>query len=303
MIKSLKEMIEAARSTGKKKLAVAAANELDVLTAVEQARKENIIDGILIGDKSSIESACSEAGLNPGEYKIIDIKAPKRAAIECCRLIHKGDADFMMKGAIKTSDFMKAILDRQAGLSAGGLLSHVAVFEIESMDRLLFVTDAAINIYPDISEKAMIIQNAVNIARNIGYDRPKVASLGAVEVVNAEKMPDTIESATLSKMAERGQIEGCDVDGPLALDVAVSMQAVETKGLKSNVAGKADILVAPEIISANVLYKSLTYLAGAQAAAIVTGTIAPVILTSRADDHTTKFLSIVLGAAGVKSEG
>jgi len=197
---------------------------------------------------------------------------------------------------------MKAILDKNDGLSAGGLLSHVALFEVENLDRLLFVTDAAINIYPTLLEKVQIVQNAAGIARNIGYDKPVVASLGAVEVVNPEKMPDTVDSAALTVMALRGQIKNCIIDGPLALDVAISEKAALVKGLKSPGAGKADILLAPEIHSANILYKSLTYISGAQAAAIVTGTIAPVVLTSRADDHETKFLSIAMGAAGIKTD-
>jgi phosphate butyryltransferase len=300
MIRTLNEMVDHARRKGKKGLAIAAANETEVLMAVEKARQENLIEGILIGDKTSILSVCDEAGLNPDDYSIIDIPEPVDSARECCQLIRKGDADFIMKGAIKTGEFMKAILDKEEGLSMGNLVSHVAVFEIPGFNRLLFVTDAAINIAPALSEKVHIIQNAVGFAHNIGYECPLVACLAAVEVVNPEKMPDTVESAELASMNKKGQITGCVVDGPLALDVAVSEKAAETKGLKSPVAGKADILVAPEIVSANILYKSLTYLAGARAASIVTGISAPAVLTSRADDHITKFMSIAMGAAGVK---
>ncbi len=302
MIGSLKEMVDKARQSGKKKLAVAAANELEVLRAVEEARTEDLIDGILIGNSLEIERTCKNEGFNPDNYLIVEISDPKEAALECCRMIRKGDADFMMKGAIKTGDFMRAILDKEDGLTAGGLLSHVAVFEVPGFNRLLFVTDAAINIAPTLLEKVKIIENAVSIARNIGYDKPKAACLAAVEVVNPDKMPDTVDSAALSIMAARGQIKNCTIDGPLALDVAISEHAAQTKGLKSEAAGKADILVTPEIVCANVLYKSLTCLAGAKPAAIVTGTIAPVVLTSRADDHSTKFLSIAMGAAGVKKD-
>lgn len=302
MIRSLKDMIDSARASGRKKLAVAAANEVEVLRAVEQARSEGLIDGILVGDKTAIESACEQAELKDSDYTIVNVSQPPVAALECSRMIREGKADFMMKGAIKTGDFMKAILDKNDGLSSGGLLSHVAVFEAKNIDRLLFVTDAAINIFPTLSEKARIVQNAVGIARNIGYDTPVVACLGAVEVVNPDKMPDTVESAALAVMSQRGQIWGCVIDGPLALDVAISEKAASVKGLKSPGAGKADILLAPEIHSANILYKSLTYISGAQAAAIVTGTIAPVVLTSRADDHQTKFLSIAMGAAGIEMD-
>jgi phosphate butyryltransferase len=300
LIKTLNEMVEKARRGGPKKLAVAAADEIEVLMAVYQACKENVIEGILVGDKPSIQSACEKSGLKLEDFTIIDITDPKEAALECCRMIRRREADFMMKGAIKTGDFMRAILDKDDGLSAGGLLSHVALFEVPDLDRLLFITDAAINIAPTLPDKVHIVNNAVGIACNIGYDNPKVACLAAVEVVNPEKMPDTVDSAALTVMSLRKQIKGCAIDGPLALDVAVSEKAASTKGLKSEVAGKADILIAPEIVSANVLYKSLTCLAGAKAAAIVTGTIAPVVLTSRADDHYTKFLSIAMGAAGVK---
>ena len=302
MIKSLNELVEQARRTGKKRLAVAAADEVEILRAAEEARREGFAEPILVGDAPSISSACDKAGLEANNYTIVDFPNARDAAQECCRMIRRGNADLIVKGAIKTGDFMKAILDKQDGLVANDLLSHVAVFEIPDFDRLLFVTDAAINIMPTLSEKAKIIQNAVNLAHNIGYEIPRVACLAAVEVVNADKMPDTVESAALSMMSIRGQLTGCLVDGPLALDVAISAQAAEIKGLKSPVAGRADILLAPEIVSANVLYKSLTCFAKAKVAAIVTGTIAPVILTSRADDHSTKFLSIAMGVAGIKTE-
>ncbi len=302
MIKTLEEMLDRAKSLGRKRLAVAAADEFEVLKAVEEARKSGIVDGILVGDKRRILKTCNDAEINPENFSIIDIPDSREAADECCRLIRNKEADFIMKGAIKTSAFMKAILDKQNGLAEGGLLSHVAVFEINGFNRLLFITDAAINISPSLWDKVQIIKNAVNMARNIGYNYPKVACLAAVEVVNPDKMPDTVDSAALAVMSLRKQIKNCVIDGPLALDVAISEKAVEIKGITSPVAGKADILLAPEIISANILYKSLTYLAGAKAAAIVTGTIAPVVLTSRADDHQTKFLSIAMGTAGVKSE-
>jgi len=299
LLRTLKEIIDRARRRGKKRLAVAAANETEVLRAVDEARQMGLIDGVFLGRGQEILASCKVARIDPNNFAIIDIETPALAAKECCRMVRHGEADFMMKGSIRTGDFMKAILDKQEGLNCDSLLSHVAIFEIPGFDRLLFVTDAAINIAPILSEKIQIIQNAVNLACNLGYDCPKVACLAAVEVINPEKMPDTGESAALSIMSLRGQIRNCIIDGPLALDVAINRKAAQTKGLKSPVAGYADLLMAPEIVSANVLYKSLTCLANAKAAAIVTGAIAPVVLTSRADDHETKLLSIAMGVAGI----
>jgi phosphate butyryltransferase len=200
-----------------------------------------------------------------------------------------------MKGLVDTANFLRSVLNKEVGLRTGKLMSHVAVFEIEGFDRLIFLTDAAFNISPDLKAKIDILNNAVAVARAVGVELPKVAPICAVEVVNPD-MPATVDAAMLSKMSDRGQIKGCIVDGPFALDNAISEEAAKHKGVGGPVAGKADILLLPNIEVANVMYKTLTYTTKSRNGGMLVGTSAPVILTSRTDSHETKFYSIALAA-------
>ena len=206
----------------------------------------------------------------------------------------------VMKGLVDTATFLRSVLNKEVGLRTGKVMSHVSVFEIEGFDRLIFLTDAAFNTYPDLKAKVQIVQNSVSVAHACGIECPKVAPVCAVEVVNPD-MPATIDASLLSKMNDRGQIKGCVVDGPLALDNALSEEAAHHKGVTGSVAGKADILLLPNIDVANVMYKSLTYTAPTKNGGILVGTSAPVILTSRADSFETKVNSIALAA--LVSEG
>ena len=215
-------------------------------------------------------------------------------------LVSSGKADMVMKGLVDTATFLRSVLNKEVGLRTGKLMSHVAVFEIEGIDRLIYLTDAAFNTYPDLKAKKQIIENAVSVAHACGLEIPKVAPICAVEVVNPD-MPATLDASLLSKMNDRGQIKGCIVDGPLALDNAISEEAAHHKGITGPVAGKADVLVLPNIETANVMYKCLTYTSRSKNGGLLVGTSAPVILTSRADSFETKVHSIALAALVAES--
>jgi phosphate butyryltransferase len=300
VMKSLNDILDLAKKIGPKKVAVALAEDQEVLLALEQARKERIIQGILVGTKEKIGKLAIKNKIDIRKFEIEEETDGFAASLKCCELINRGEADLMMKGLVGTASFMKAVLDKEKGLGTGKLLSHVAVFEIPQYPKLLLITDVAINIAPNLIEKAQIIQNAVCVLHSLGIETPLVACIAAVEKVNPDKMPATVDCACLSKMAQRGQIKGAIVDGPLGLDNAVSGKSAEVKGIKSQVAGNADIILCPNIETGNAIYKTLIEFTGAKCAAIVAGTKAPVILTSRADSHETKFMSIALGVASCK---
>lgn len=287
-------IIDQAKNVTKQTLVVAAAEDSEVLGAVSEAVKLGIVDAILVGDEKKISDIANSEGYDITGCKVVNEPNKITAARKSVEMVSKGEANLVMKGLLGTADILRAVLDKEIGLRTGRVLSHVAVLEIPSYDRLFLLTDGAMNIAPDLSQKAQIIQNAVNVAHSIGIEIPKVAPLAAVELVNPDMQP-TLDAANLSKMADRGQIKGCIIDGPLALDNAVSLEAAEHKGIVSPVAGSADILMVPNIEAGNVLYKSIVYFAKAQTAGIIAGAKAPVVLTSRSDTHEAKLNSIALG--------
>lgn len=295
MIKTFDKVLNTAKSQGMKIVAVAVAQDEPVLEAVRAAKKNGIANAILVGDKEKIISIASSIGMDAEEFEIIDEKDVKKAALIAVKIVSTGKADMLMKGLLETSTFLRAVLNKEVGLRTGKQMSHVAVFEIPSYDRLIFLTDAAFNMYPELKEKIDIINNSVAVAKACGVELPKVAAVCAVEVVNAG-MPATLDAALLSKMNDRGQIKGCIVDGPLALDIAISEEAARHKKIGGQVAGKADILLMPNIEAGNVMYKCLNYTTKSKSGAILVGTSAPVILTSRADTPETKLNSIALAA-------
>jgi len=299
-MKSLNDILNLAKKIGPKKVAVALAEDEEVLLALEQARKEGFVEGILVGTKEKLKGLAQKNKIEIEKFEIDEQTDGYEASLKCCELINKGKADLLMKGLVGTAHFMKAILNKEKGLGTGKLLSHVAVFEIPTYPKLLMITDAAINIFPSLTQKAQIIQNAVDVSHSLGIETPLVACIAAVEKVNPDKMPATVDCACLSKMAQRGQIKGAIVDGPFGLDNAISEKAAEVKGVKSAVAGKADIIFCPNIETGNVIYKTLIEFAQAKCGAIVAGTKVPVILTSRADSYETKLMSIALGVASCK---
>jgi phosphate butyryltransferase len=293
LVKTFEDIINKTKDNEIKIVAVAAAEDTHVLEAISDAKKQGICDVILVGDEEKIVKIADEVNLNLEDVKIINEKNPAKAAIKSVALVSEGKADMVMKGLVGTAEFLRAVLNKENGLRTGSLMSHVAVFETPKIDRLLFLTDCAFNMYPDLNEKVQIINNAVKVARAVGVDLPKVAPICAVEVVNP-KMQATIDASMLSKMNERGQIKNCIIDGPLAIDNALSVEAAETKGIKSEVAGYADILLMPSIEAGNVMYKTLSFTTDSVSGGILVGTSAPVILTSRADSHRTKMNSIAL---------
>lgn len=299
-MKYISELISAAAAAAKMKLAVAAAQEASVLEAVADAYKAGIAEPILVGDPGAIAAAAAQAnggaGLDISSFEIVPAKDLYASAAKAVELVRTGQAGFLMKGIIDTSLLLKAVLNKETGINAGSLVSHVAVMEVPTYHKLLVVTDAAINIAPDLSGFVDIIASAVRVSKALGVDKPKVAMLAAVEKVNADKMPCTVMASILTQMNRRGQIKDCIVDGPLALDNAISAESARIKKIASDVAGDADILVAPDIEAGNILYKCLLDLAKAKGAAIVVGAAKPIVLTSRADSAETKLASIALAA-------
>ncbi|PFE96825.1 phosphate butyryltransferase [Bacillus thuringiensis] len=293
----LEYLIDQAAGQPKKTVAVAVAEDHEVIEAVVKAIKLQLAQFRLYGNQEKIMGMLQEHGLQTSEHvEVIAAMSNAEAAELSVKAVRNGEADVLMKGNIPTANILKAVLNKEWGLRKGSVLSHVAAFEVPNYDRLIFVTDAAMNIAPDVTQKAAIIQNTVEVARAIGIDLPKVAPIAAVEVVNPA-MQATIDAAMLTQMNRRGQIKDCIVDGPLALDNAVSQIAAEHKGIVSDVAGKADILLVPTIEAGNVLYKSLVYFADAKVGAMIAGAKAPIVLTSRADSAETKVYSLALAVA------
>ncbi|MFS8353501.1 phosphate butyryltransferase [Bacillus nitratireducens] len=293
----LEHLIDQAAGQPKKTVAVAVAEDHEVIEAVAKAIKLQLAQFRLYGNQEKIMGMLQEHGLQTSEHiEVIAATSSAEAAELSVKAVRNGEADVLMKGNIPTANILKAVLNKEWGLRKGSVLSHVAAFEVPNYDRLIFVTDAAMNIAPDVTQKAAIIQNTVEVARAIGIDLPKVAPIAAVEVVNPA-MQATIDAAMLTQMNRRGQIKNCVVDGPLALDNAVSQIAAEHKGIVSDVAGKADILLVPTIEAGNVLYKSLVYFADAKVGAMIAGAKAPIVLTSRADSAETKVYSLALAVA------
>lgn len=296
MAKTYEDLLAKVAACPVKKVAVACAQDDAVLEAVKAAKERNIADAILVGDEQKIKTIADVLKMDVKDFEIIDVKDTYEAALTAVKLVHDGKADMYMKGLIDTKSFLKSVLDKEVGLRTDKTLSHVCVFDIEGIDRLLFLSDVAFIPYPDLETKANIIRNTVEIAQACGVDNPKVAPLAAVEVVNP-KMPCTVEAEELTKMNEAGDIKDCIVDGPLSLDLAIEPQAAFHKGTTDRkIVGDADILLFPDIQAGNITYKSLVHTAPCKNGNILTGTKAPVILTSRSDEFEAKVNSIALGA-------
>lgn len=295
-MKSLQEILEVAKSKGPKTICIAAASDEDVLLSVAEARKLGIANAILVGNREKIVSILTNIGEEISNYEIVDEQTTKMAVYKSVELVRIGKADILMKGKVETGELMKGVLDRENGLRTDEALSHVSVTDVPSRGKLIYITDAALNISPDLTRKASIVKNAVKLARALGIDEPKVAVLAAIEFVNQD-MPVTIDAAALSKMAERGQIKDCILDGPVAFDNAISLLAAEKKGIKSPIAGEADIFLVPDIEAGNIMLKSIVFLANGSFGGIIMGAKKPVIITSRADSALTKLYSIATAVA------
>ncbi len=296
MINNLTEILYKAQSKGKKILAVAAAEDPFVLNAIFKAKTENFIQPIFIGDKEKIQRLCDQLKYDLNDIIVIDAINQEEACIKAVKMVYEGEADILMKGLVPTKTLLKQVVSKDFGLAANRILSHLALFESPNYHKVFGLTDAAMNVSPDIFDKAIIAENAISCFHKLGIDKPKTAILAAVEKVNP-KMTATTDAIKLLELSKNGRLKGCIIDGPFALDNAISKEAAEHKGIHSPVAGDADILLAPDLNSGNVLYKSLSFLGNARCAAIIVGGNAPIVLTSRADSEETKYLSIILGVA------
>ncbi|NLK63747.1 MAG: phosphate butyryltransferase [Tissierellia bacterium] len=286
-------LLKLAKTTKTKKIAVAAAQDDDVLKAVKSAIEEKICLPILIGDKEKIIELSQKINLDLNDIQIIEEKDNNEAARRAVSMVSSGEADIVMKGLLDTSLILKAVLDKEIGLRTGNILSHAAVFETDKYHKLFILTDAAMNIAPSASEKKQIIENTLLLCRSLNIENPKVAVICAKEKVT-DKMQATLDAETLVNMYKTGEIKGCIIEGPFGLDNAISKEAAAIKGVKGEVAGDADVLLMPNIEAGNVMYKTLTYLADSKNAGIILGAKAPIILTSRADSDEAKLYSILL---------
>lgn len=291
MMKTLDDIVEAVRSRPIKTVAVAVAEHESVLGAVKQAAEWGIAEAVLVGDREEIVAEAEKVELDLSEVAVIDEGSDLGAAATATELVSSGKADILMKGQVHTDDFLRAVLHKEKGLRSGHVMSHVFILETTHLDRLTLVTDGAMNIAPDLVQKADIILNAVYLAQLLGVDAPKVGVLAATELVNPG-MQATVDAAVLSKMCERRQFPACRVDGPFALDNAVSELAAQIKRIPGEVAGACDVLLVPNIEAGNMLAKSFVYLAQGRVAGVLVGASAPVVLTSRADSAEAKLYSI-----------
>lgn len=295
MIKTFEQVLLKVKSQPMKTVAVAVAQDEPVLEAIRDAKINGIANAILVGDKAEIEKIAQSVNMDIENYEIIDVKDVTQATLEAVKLVSSGKADMMMKGLVDTATFLKAVLNKEFGLRTGKQMSHIGVFEIPGYDRLIFITDAAFNMYPELKEKVDIVKNAVQVAHALEVEIPKVAPICAVEVVNPA-MQATLDAASLALMNIRGQIKGCIIDGPLALDNALSKEAAAHKKISGPVAGEADILLMANIEAGNGVYKCLTYTTECKNGGLLMGAAAPVIVTSRADSPESKLNSIAMAS-------
>lgn len=293
-MKKICEMKAKVHNGQRKTIAVAAAEDLPVLEAVKDAVQEGLASGILIGRKADIEKGMEQIGLDYEHIQVIDVHERDRVLSEAVRMVREQKAHILMKGLVSTADFMRAVLDKETGLNVGKELTHISVFEVSQIERLILMTDPAMHMYPGVKEKVQMLYAAEEVCKALKIEEPKAAVICAVELVNPA-MPPTIDAAVLTQMSNRGQITGITVDGPLALDVALSKEAAKHKNLHSLVAGQADVLLMPNIEAGNVMWKTLVYMGKAKVAGVIVGAAAPIVLTSRSDTSDTKLNSITLG--------
>ena len=294
-IQTFAQMVNAAQSMGPARIAVAAAADPEVLLAVAEAHAAGIAEAILVGDAAGIARLRREMRLDLGAATILDEPEPKRAAIQVISLVAQGAADVVVKGRLKTEELLGAALRREGGIREENLLTHVGIFEIGRCDRLIYISDSGVVLYPDIRQKLEIIQNVVDVAHCFGLDCPKVAVLSSTESVDPG-LPGGVDGLILSRMAQQGAVEGAWVDGPLSLDVAISAHAARVKGVEGPVAGAADILIVPNVETGNIMAKSIQYFGHGRMAGLVVGARAPILISSRADVAETRFLSLAMAA-------
>lgn len=294
-ITKLNQLIDLVKEKGKKKLVAAYANDAHTIEAVNHAVDMGIIDAILTGDEATIRKVCGELNIDANKFEIVQEADETKAAVLAVKLINEGRGNILMKGLVSTDKYMRALLNKETGLmNPNGTLTHIAVFENPNYHKLLIASDCAIIPQPDLKQKGIIVNHLINTAHKIGIEKPKVALIAATEQMNP--MPACVDAAILSKMADRGQIKGAYVEGPLALDVAIDQESAEIKKIDSPVAGDADCLLFPNIESGNVFYKACSKFDKSEIAANVMGARVPCVLSSRGDTALTKLYSIALAA-------
>ncbi|MFN2186475.1 MAG: bifunctional enoyl-CoA hydratase/phosphate acetyltransferase [Anaerolineae bacterium] len=299
IVRNFAQLLEAAMERAPKRVAIVGGGQRQTLHAARLARGLGLAHCILIDSPSRLESIAAEEGVDLAGMELIPEGDMVQAAFKAVEMVHADEVDLVMNGRALPVELMKAALDRDKGLRIGKVITDVSVFEIPDFDRLIFVSDVAIVVSPTLAQKVAIVQNAIDTAIQLGVERPRVAILAATEMVNPE-MPANMDAANLSKMAERGQIQGGVVDGPLALDNAISLKAAQMKGISSEVAGQADILITPDVESGNILAKALAYFAKGHMAGVVVGAKCPIVMPSRSDPPQQKMLSLALGVCLTK---
>jgi len=295
MMQDLTELIQMAKSRPQRRVAVASADDEQVLKALKGAMNEGIISPVLIGNREKIEKVAVTVDFNLEGVDVINTEDSVDTARVAVELVKNGDAEVLMKGRVSTSQLLKAVLDKEIGLRTNMLLSHMALFHSPYYHKVFGVTDVAMNIAPSLEDKVQILKNAISVYHKLGFENPKVAVAAAVEVVNP-KMEATLHAFSLKEMNQKGEIDGCIIDGPFAVDIAFNKDAALHKGIEGSVAGDCDIILAPDIEAGNMFYKALNFLGGAHSAAVIMGAAAPIVLTSRSDDDQSKLLSIALAA-------
>ncbi|HTT63730.1 MAG TPA: bifunctional enoyl-CoA hydratase/phosphate acetyltransferase [Bryobacteraceae bacterium] len=294
MFRNFDEILDAARARGPISIAVAVAHDPDVIEALKRARESGLAEGILVGKENEIRGLARDSGFDLSTTQIVNEPDPAAATRQAIALVREGRAALLMKGKTATASLIRAVLDKDSGLRANRQLSQVIVFRAPGFDRLMLLTDAAINIAPTLVQKAELCRNAIDVARAIGIEKPNIAALCALELVNPE-MPATVDAAALCAMNRRGQIPGCYIEGPIALDAPLSKFAAERKNIQSPAVENTDIFLAPDIEAANILYRALVYFAKAESGGIVWGARVPLVLLSRAETPETKVRSIAIG--------
>jgi len=295
MIKSMNDLIEFARRKGKKRIAVVYPMSKAVMEGLKLS--EELAYPVLFGNSEKIKELAEEVELK--DFEVYHAETPKEAAYNAISFVREKKADFLMKGKISTPDFLRAVLDKEKGLRSGQILSHIAVQEVPGYERLVFLTDAGMNIRPDLKTKVEIIKNAIGVLKNLGYEEIKAAGLASIEQVS-ENMPETLDYAVLAKMTDRGVFgKNFVFDGPLGFDIVASREAAEMKGINTPVSQEADIWLCPDVASGNILSKALIYFSGAKVGGIIAGAKAPIILLSRSDTPDRKLYSIAFGIAAL----
>ena len=294
MFRNLDDLVKTAIGMGPARIAVAAGHDPDVIESLQLAREMGLAEAVLVGDRKKIEPMADAAGLHLDSGQLIHQPDESAAALQAIGLVRDGAADLLMKGKINTSVLIRAVLNREKGLRTGRQLSQVIVFQVPGIDRLMIMTDAAINLAPELAQKAEICRNAIHVAHALGIEEPNVALLCALEFVNPA-MPATVDAAALTMMNRRGQLKGGYVEGPIALDVPMSRFAADRKGIETPLVENTDVFIAPDIEAANILYRAILYMAGGESGGIVVGAKVPLILLSRAETPETKIRSIAIG--------